>query len=127
MAAGSPPDSDSVEMKAMLDHTQELTTVLSSKPLAVAEALVHKGFFRNEILEEIFVDKTVEGKSRILVEAARKKIELAPEKLEELLEILSEQTWTKDIAERLRSIKQSKLSQANVYRHPSVRHPVATS
>ena len=106
MAAGSPPDS--VEMKAMLDHAQELTTVLSSKPLAVAGVLVDKGFIHNEILEEMLADKTAEGKSRTLVEAVRKKIELAPEKFEEFLEILSELIWTKDIAEKLRSTKQSK-------------------
>ena len=106
MAAGSP--SDSVEMKAMLDHTQELTTVLSSKPLAVAGVLVDKDFIHNEIFEEMLVDITAEGRSRILVEAVRQKIELAPAKFEEFLEILSQLTWTKDIAERLRSTKQSK-------------------
>lgn len=107
MAAGSPPDS--IEMKALLDHTQELSTVLSSKPLGVAETLVDKGFLLNEILEEMLVDKTAKGRSRILLEAVRQKIELAPEKFEKFLEILFEQTWTKDIAERLRATKQSKL------------------
>ena len=59
MAAGSSPDS--VEMIAMLDHAQELTTVLSSKPLAVARVLVDRDFIHNEIFEEMLVDKTAEG------------------------------------------------------------------
>lgn len=100
---------DTVEMKVMLGHTQELITVLSSKPLSVAETLVDTGFFRHEILDKILVNKTAEGRSCMLVGAVIQEIELAPKKFENFVEVLSEQTWTKDIAERLSSTKQCKL------------------
>ena len=52
------------------------------------------------------VSYTQTEKATILIEAARNKVKLAPSKFPELLEILSEQVCTKEVADKLRSTYQ---------------------
>ena len=103
------------ETKAILAHAQELTVALSNKPLAMAEVLVDREFISNDVLAQMLVHKTAEGKAAILVEAVRESIETAPETFEKFIRILLESSSTKDVAERLSSTKQSKLRIASIH------------
>ena len=91
------------EWKTVLEFNDKLTTVLSTDPLSVARTLVAKRFISSEVQAEMLLDKTPGVKATILVEAVRNKIKVAPGKFEELLHILSDQSWTKEIAEALQS------------------------
>ena len=88
-------------------HFQELTTSLSTDTAWVARVLVGKSFIQNEVLLEMLSDDTPTGKAAILVEAVRNEIEIAPEMFTEFLEILSEQSWAKEVVESLRSTYKS--------------------
>ena len=83
-------------------HSQELTVALSTDPLCVAGALVSKKFIQDGVLLQMFTGgDTPTRKATILVEAVKKEIETDPERLTQFLEILSEQTCTKEIVESL--------------------------
>ena len=102
---------ESPELKTMNAHSQELTTVLSSDPVCVARALIDKKFIQEKVVHEVITGRnTRTGRARkatILVESVRKEIEAAPEKLTQFLEILSEQSYAKEVVESLHSTYQS--------------------
>ena len=101
----------SPEVKSIIVRTHDLMTALSNEPLGVAGILLSKGFISSEIMSKmLIVSYTPTEKATILVEAVRNKIELAPTKFTELLEILSEQTCAKEAVESLRSTYQSELT-----------------
>ena len=101
----------SLEMKAMLAHTEELTTALSTNPVSTVGLLLDKKVVKREVQDKMMADTdTREGRAAILVEAVTHEIESTPDKLEVFLQILLEQTWTKEVGERLRSTYQSKLT-----------------
>ena len=89
------------EMKTIITHTQELTTVLSSDPDLIAGALLSTKFIQDDSMLKILSGETPAGKAAILVEAVRNEIEVAPEKFSEFLDILSEQSWTKEVVESI--------------------------
>ena len=91
----------------MITRSQDLTTSLSTDPLCVAGALVSKKFIQSEVLAKVVINDTPIGKAAILVEAVRNEIDVAPVKFIEFLEILSEQSWAKEVVESLRSTYQS--------------------
>ena len=92
-------------------RTHDLMVALSNEPLGVAGILLSKGFISGEIMSKmLIVSYTPTEKATILVEAVRNKIELAPSNFNELLHILSEVTYAKDLLESLRSTYQSELS-----------------
>ena len=98
---------ESPELKTVDAHSQELTTALSSDPVCVAGFLIGKKFIQGGVLLEMYKFDTPTGQTTILVEAVRKEIETAPEKLTQFLEILSEQSCAKEVVENLRSTYQS--------------------
>ena len=101
----------SPEVKSILSKTHDLRIAFSLEPLSVAEVLLSKGFISNEIMSRMLVvSYTPSEKAAILIEAVRNKIELAPTKFTELLEILSDQTCAKDVVGSLRSTYQSELT-----------------
>jgi hypothetical protein len=84
---------------------------LSNEPLGVAGSLLSKGFISGEIMAKVLIiSYTPTEKAAILIEAVRNKIELAPSKFTELLEILSEVACAKEVVESLRSTYQSELA-----------------
>ena len=100
----------SPEVKSILIRTHDLMTALSNEPLGVAGILLGKGFISSEIMSKMLIVSYIPTeKATILVEAVRNKIELAPSKFSEFLEILSEVTCTQEVVESLRSTYQSKL------------------
>ena len=106
MACDSSP-----EVKSILIRTHDLMVALSNEPLSVAGILLGRGFISDEIMSKmLIVSYTPAEKATILIEAVRNKIDLSPSKFTELLEILSEQTCAKDVAEILRSTYQSELT-----------------
>ena len=105
MAANSSP-----EVKAITIRTHDLMLALSNEPLGVAGILLGRGFISGEIMSKMLVvSYTPNEKATILIEAARNKVELAPSKFPELLEILSDQACAKEVVESLRSTYQSEL------------------
>ena len=101
----------SPEVNAILTQTHDLMTALSNEPLGVAGILLSKGFISSEISSKMHdVSHTPAEKATILVEAVRNKIEVAPTKFTELLEILSDQTCATEVVESLRSTYQSELT-----------------
>ena len=103
--------SPSPEVKAILIRTHDLMTAVANEPLGVAGILLSKGFISGEIMSKmLIVSYTPIEKATILIEAVRNKVELAPSKFPELLEILSEQTCAKEVVESLRSTYQSELT-----------------
>ena len=110
MASNSPP-----EVNAITIRTHDLMLALSNEPLGVAGILLGKGFISGEIMSKMLVvSYTSTEKATILIEAVRNKIELAPSKFMELLEILSaEVACAKEVVESLRSTYQSELTSLN--------------
>ena len=103
--------SRSPEVKSILMRTHDLMIALSNEPLGVAGLLLSKGFISGEIMSKtLVVSYTPTEKATILIEAVRNKIELAPLKFPEFLEILSEVTCAKEVVESLRSTYQSELT-----------------
>ena len=101
----------SPEVNSILVRTHDLMTALSNEPLSVAGILLSKGFISSEVMSKMLVvSYTPIEKATILIEAVRNKIELAPIKFTELLEILSNQTCTEEVVESLRSTYQSELT-----------------
>ena len=101
----------SPEIKSILIRTHDLMTALSNEPLGVAGILLSKGFISGEIMSKMLVvSYTQIEKATILIEAVRNKIELAPSRFPELLEILSEVTCAKEVVESLQSTYQSELT-----------------
>ena len=99
---------ESPELKTVDTHSQELTIALSTDPVCVAGALVNKKFIQDGVMLEMLTKgDTPTRKATILVEAVRKEIETAPEKLTQFLEILSEQMCAKEVVESLQSTYQS--------------------
>jgi hypothetical protein len=84
---------------------------LSNESVGVSGILLGKGFISGEIMSKMLVvSYTPTEKAAILIEAVRNKIELAPSKFTELLEILSEVECAKEVVESLRSTYQSELT-----------------
>ena len=101
----------SPEVNAITIRTPDLMLALSNEPLGVAGILLGNGFISGEIMSKMLVvSYTPTEKATILIEAVRNKIELAPSKFTELLEILSEVACAKEVVESLRSTYQSELT-----------------
>lgn len=100
----------SPEVRSILILTPELTIALSNELLGMAGSLLSKGFISGDIMSKMLVlAYTPKERATILVEAVRNKIELAPSKFDQLLEILSEFTCIEEVVESLRSTYQSEL------------------
>ena len=99
----------SPEVKSILKQTHDLTTALSNDPLGVAEILLSKELICEEVHSEMLIDSyTPAKKAAILVRAMRNTVEIAPDKFQCFLEILSEQqVCAKEVVERLRSTYRS--------------------
>ena len=101
----------SSEVKAITLRTHDLMLALSNEPLGVAGILLGRGFISGEIMSKMLVvSYTPTEKATILIEAMRNKVELAPSKFPELLEILSDQACAEEVVESLRSAYQSELT-----------------
>ena len=88
----------SPEVNAITTHTHPPMLALSNEPMTVAGILLGKGFISEEIMSKVLVvSYTLREKATILIEAVRNKIELAPSKFTELLEILSEVMCAKEL------------------------------
>ena len=107
----APKSNPSPEVQSILAQTHDLMIAFSNEPLSVAGSLLSKGFITGEIMSKMLVvSYTPKEKATILVEAVRNKIELAPSKFPELLDILSEVTCAKEAVESLRNTYQSELT-----------------
>ena len=98
------------EVTAITMRMHDLMLALSDESVDVAGMLLSKGFVSEETMSKmLIVSYTPKEKATILIEAVRNNIKLTPSKFPELLEILSEATCAKVVAESLRSTYQSEL------------------
>ena len=105
MASNSSP-----EVSAITIRTHDLEIALSNEPVGVAGILLGKGFISEEtMLKMLIASCTQTEKTAILIDSIRDKIELAPSKFTDLLDILSVVACTKEVVESLRSTYQSEL------------------
>ena len=103
MASNSSP-----EVRSIVARTHDLMIALSNEPMGVAGMLVSKELITNEtVLKMLVVSYTPTEKATILINAGRNKIELAPSKFTELLEILQEVICAQEVVESLRFTYQS--------------------
>ena len=98
----------SPDTPAIITHIEELIVMFSSDPELIAGALFSTNFIQDDVLLKMSSEDTPTGKAAILVEAVTKEIEIAPEKLTEFHEIISENAI--DIVDGLLSTYQSEFS-----------------
>ena len=87
----------------MLCCNDKLITSLSADPLGIAGVLLAKGLIPENTEVQMRQCSTPREKATILVTTVRQRIEIAPKRFQEFLEILSQQPWTKDIMQVLKS------------------------
>ena len=110
----------SSEVKAILKQTRDLTTALSNDSLGVAGVLLSEDLICREVYSKMLIDSyTSAKKAAILVEAVGNTVEIAPDKFQCFLEILSEQVCAKEVVENLRSTYQSE-SKSLVHDHSTL-------
>ena len=77
---------------------------LSADPLGIAGVLLARGLIPENIEAQMHhQSSTPHEKATILVTTVRQRIEIAPKRFNEFINILSEQEWTKDILKILKS------------------------
>ena len=87
----------------MLRCNDKLITALSLDPEGIAEVLLAKGLIPENTEAQVRQCSTPREKTTILVTTVRQRIEVAPKRFQEFLDILSKQEWTKDIMKVLQS------------------------
>ena len=102
-AAVNMPTVVSDPYQIMLCHSDKLTTALSLDPMGIAEILSAKGLIPEITKAQMQQYSTPREKAIILVTTVTQRIESAPKLFQEFLDILSQQTWTKDIMKVLQS------------------------
>ena len=85
--------------QVMLHCNDKLITALSIDPQGIAEVLLTKGLIPENTEAQVRQCSTPREKATILVTTIRQRIEVAPKRFQEFLDILSKQEWTKDILE----------------------------
>ena len=87
--------------QVMLRHNDKLITALSADPLGIAGILLAKGLIPENAAAQMQLCSTPHEKANILITVIRQRVRVAPQRFQEFVGILSEQTWTKDIVEIL--------------------------
>ena len=89
--------------QVMLRCNDKLITALSADPQGIAGVLLAKGLIPENTEAQVRQCSTPREKATILVTTVRQRIEIAPKRFQEFLDILSKQEWTKDIMKVLQS------------------------
>ena len=90
-------------LQVMLRCNDKLIAALSLDPQGIAGILLAKGLIPANTEAQVRQCSTSREKATILVTVIRQRIEVAPKRFHEFLNILSEIAWTKDILEVLQS------------------------
>ena len=89
--------------QVMISCNDKLITALSADPQGIAGVLLTKGLIPENTEAQMRQCSTPREKATILVTTVRQRIEVAPKRFQEFLDILSKQEWTKDIMKMLQS------------------------
>ena len=89
--------------QVMLRCNDKLIIALSADPQGIAGILLAKGLIPENTEAQVRQCSTPREKATILVTTIRQRIEIAPKRFQQFLDILSKQEWTKDIFEVLQS------------------------
>ena len=85
----------------MLQYNDKLVMALSADPLGIAGILLAKGLIPENTAAQMQLCSTPHEKACVLVTVIRQRVGFAPKRFQDFIEVLSEQTWTKDIVEIL--------------------------
>ena len=85
----------------MLRYNDKLVMALSADPLGIAGILLAKGLIPENTAAQMQLCSTPHEKACTLVTVIRQRVGVAPKRFQDFIEVLSEQTWTKDIVEVL--------------------------
>ena len=98
MASNSCP-----ELRSIVRLNRAIVTALSNDPLGVADDLLERELIASEVHSRVLhYNGTPYEKASFLVEAMRNTIKTDPSKFSVFLEVLSEQTCTKAVVEKIR-------------------------
>ena len=89
--------------QVILRCNDKLVTALSADPQGIAGILLAKGLIPENTEAQMRQCSTPYEKATILVTTVRQRIEIAPKRFDDFVDILSKQEWTKDITEILQS------------------------
>ena len=104
MASASIDTSSEPAYKAMIHCHDKLVTALSNDTLSISGILVANEFIPPELSSKMLLPTlTPQEKATRLIIAITEKIKVAPDRFQELINIFSEQTCTKDIVAQLSS------------------------
>ena len=87
--------------QVMLRYNDKLVMALSADPLGIAIILLAKGLIPENTAAQMQLCSTPHEKACILVTVIRQRVGVAPKRFQDFVQVLSEQTWTKDIVEIL--------------------------
>ena len=93
----------------LLRCNDKLIKALSLDPQDIAEVLLAKGLIPESTEAQMRQCSSPREKATILVTTVRQRIEIAPKRFYEFLDILSKQEWTQDILEILQSYSSTPL------------------
>lgn len=93
---------NSIEYTTILACRDKLVMALSADPVGIAGILLANSFIPSEVSAKmLLLSFTPCEKATILIETVCNNIKVSPERFHDLVRILSEQTWTKDIVKIL--------------------------
>ena len=102
-SAGQSSSSSEEPHQVMVCCNDKLITALSSDPQGIAGVLLAKGLIPENTEAQMRQCSTPREKATILVATVRQRIEVAPKRFQDFIDILSKQEWTKDIMKVLQS------------------------
>ena len=92
------------EFQTLIKCNQKLTQSLLNSPLSITSALLARGLISDETEQEVHANSIPYRKVAVLVSTIRNKIKVNPEQFHDVVSVLREHTWTKDIAGVLQSV-----------------------
>ena len=92
------------EIQTLTKCNQELTESLLNCSLSIIPALLARELISDETVQGVCTNSNPYIKATALVSNIRSKVKLNPEKFHDLVSVLREHTWTKDIAGVLQSV-----------------------
>ena len=108
--------------QVMLRYNDKLVMALSADPLGIAIILLAKGLIPENTAAQMQSCSTPHEKACILVTVIRERVGVAPKRFQDFVQVLSEQTWTKDIMEILQPFINTELKENPASMHISRAH-----
>lgn len=100
----------STETRTMVQCSKKLILAISADPRTIAGTLYQMGVISDEINDKMLLPtSTSQEKAAILVSAVRDAVKVNPSRFLDFVDILTRESWTKDIVAELKSTHQTNL------------------